>query len=435
MKDNKMPDVSWNTSTALQRIEALEARLDQGHEADQHVFTHTYFDEAKRFAEQLPAQPKDPLNGALVSIKDLFDIKGHVTHAGTVIMSNDAAAQKDAEVVAKLRSAGAVVVGHTNMTELAYSGLGLNPHYGTPQNTLDPLRIPGGSTSGGAVSVAAHMVDIAIGTDTGGSLRIPAAFNQIVGFKPTQSTVSRVGCKPLSITLDSVGPMARTVAACALGYDALRNQTPMPDRGLKAEFVIPQNFGFEDMDPAVATQFNAVVGHLENAGFVIQREVFASLEHYKNLPIWQFAAVEARAAYDDQFAAHYDDLDPRVASRMARADEVDAVAYRKTVDQREALIPAFEAELGERVLLLPTTPILPPKFSELEQDEAFGRSNLLALRNPSLANVLDCCSVSLPWGGSKTPIGVMLTATAHRDRALLDLAKSVEKTLTHNEQS
>lgn len=424
-----MTPTLWTAQTAKQRLLDFDRRLAQALPTDQHIFTQTYMPEAHQAADQLQDAPETPLNGALVSIKDLFDIKGQITRAGTRFMDQDAPAAQDADVVAKLRNAGAVIVGHTNMTELAYSGLGLNPHYGTPANVFDEDRIPGGSTSGGALSVARDMVDVTIGTDTGGSLRIPAAFNGIVGFKPTQSTVSRSGCKPLSVSLDSVGPMAKRVAECQMAYDVIRDPSAAPKLPLNSNLVIPENFGFDEIEPEVAQHFKDAVQRLEAAGHRITRKTFKLLDRYQQLAVWQFAAVESQAVYDTTNLDRAGDMDPRVASRMARASEVDAVAYRKTLDLRQSLITEFKAELGADILLMPTTPILPPKFSDMEQDDAFGRANLLALRNPSLANVLNCCSVSLPSGTAKEPIGVMLTATAHRDHALLSFAEAVEQTV------
>ncbi len=203
----------WTPDSAPIRLRDLQARLDSDDPTLRHVFTEIFHDPVAR-----QSQANDPLNGALVSVKDLFDVAGHVTRAGSLFMADDTPAQIDALPIQRLRAAGAVLVGHTNMTEIAYSGLGLNPHYGTPDNALQPGCIPGGSTAGGAVSVALGVADIAIGTDTGGSLRIPAAFNGIVGFKPTQAAVSRLGCKALSQTLDSVGPMAASVETCRQAF-------------------------------------------------------------------------------------------------------------------------------------------------------------------------------------------------------------------------
>lgn len=246
-----MPNAApWSADTALPRLDEVQKRIAQNTSDTRHVYTQLFPSQ-----DAMSGATDTALAGALVSIKDLLDVKGQVTRAGTTFMASDTPADQDADVVARLRAAGCVLVGHTNMTELAYSGLGLNPHYGTPENALYPGCIPGGSTSGGAISVAQGLADIAIGTDTGGSLRIPAAFNGIVGFKPTQSTVSRRGCKNLSHSLDSIGPMAKTVDACRAAYAVMADPDQSDTRAIKAEFVIPENFGMDDLDPAVAARF------------------------------------------------------------------------------------------------------------------------------------------------------------------------------------
>ncbi|MBU2415181.1 MAG: amidase, partial [Gammaproteobacteria bacterium] len=234
-----------------------------------------------------------PLNGAIVSIKDLFQVEGYKTQAGSVFISQQLAEQ-DSTAVAQLRKAGASFLGHTNMTELAYSGLGLNPHYGTPDNPINPGRITGGSTSGGAASVALGVADAALGTDTGGSLRIPAAFCGLTGFKPSQQTVSRKGCLPLSDSLDSVGPIAKTVEECellwqvlsgvALSADTTKRMDSSPLSQLK--IVVPSNFGMNDLDALVEEGFAEKLAQLEAAGVVVERRFIDALEVYKTLPVW-----------------------------------------------------------------------------------------------------------------------------------------------------
>ncbi len=417
-----MAEFSWRNTDATGRLIALQSQLKGNAPDVANVFTQTFF---VGDAIQSYQNSELPLGGALVSVKDLFDVEGFVTRAGTKVFASNPPAPSDAEAVRKIRDAGGIIVGHTNMTELAYSGLGLNPHHGTPRNALLPDCIPGGSTSGGAISVARGLVDIAIGTDTGGSLRIPAAFNGIVGFKPSQSTVSRKGCKPLSRSLDSVGPMARHVADCRQAYKVMRDET-LAQKPIGPIFIVPNNFGFEDMDPIIQSHFDRAVKEIKAAGFVVQSQHMKCLDRYKTLPVWQFSAVESRAEYESVFLDKATDLDPRVHVRMSRANEVDAETYRQTLNMRSSLSDEFENELDARVLLMPTTPILPPRFSEVESDDAFGRLNLLALRNPSVANVMDACSISLPIGASTTPAGLMLTAGHGRDEALLDLAEQLE---------
>ena len=418
----------WSVDTVAPRLAEIEECLQSDDPRIRSVFTQTFLKEAKTQAENLHNRGQSDLAGALVSIKDLLDVKGYVTKAGTQFMKNDPQAKDDAPTVKRLREAGAVFVGHTNMTELAYSGLGLNPHYGTPENALVKGSIPGGSTSGGAVSVAHGFADIAIGTDTGGSLRIPAAFNGIVGFKPTQKTVSRDGCKALSRSLDSVGPMAKTVAICDLAYRILAAETAGQETLSKPEFVVPNNYGMDDLEPAVAVAFDAAKQTLSDNGFNVTEAKIEAVEHMKELAVWHFSAIESRGEYDDAYQNHRDLIDPRVASptRMGRADEVDAVTYRKTLNLREELVNEYRSEISDKILLMPTVPILPPTFESMEQDDEYSRINLQALRNPSIANVMDCCSISLPFEQNGSVIGVMMTACGGHDLDLLRLAQHVE---------
>lgn len=418
----------WSPDVTSQRLSAIEKQIETGQPELRSVFTQTFFEDAHLQLQKLSEAPALPLHGTLVSIKDLFDVKGYVTKAGTKFMATDAPAENDAPAINNLRNAGAVFVGHTNMTELAYSGLGLNPHYGTPENALLPGHIPGGSTSGGAVSVALGVADIAIGTDTGGSLRIPAAFNGIVGFKPSQRTVSRVGCKALSRTLDSVGPMARTVEACTAAYKALAGDLLEEATVLSERFVIPNNYGMDGLEPEVQEAFEAAVLKLKAAGFEIEERELPSLENLKSLPIWHFSAIESRGEYDKAYQEQRELIDPRIASavRMGRADEVNAVAYRKTLNQREALVVEYRREMDCKILLLPTTPIMPPSFASMEDDAEYSRMNLLALRNPTIGNIMDCCSISLPYKHQRNTVGIMFTATAGYDLSLLELANRVE---------
>ena len=415
---------SWSRDTAAKRLADTRQRVAEDTAETRHVFTQLFCDDL------LPeALPDTPLSGALVSIKDLLDVEGYTTRAGTVFMADNPPAERDAEVVSRLRAQGCVFVGHTNMTELAYSGLGLNPHYGTPENARFPGCIPGGSTSGGAVSVAQGFADFTIGTDTGGSLRIPAAFNGITGFKPSQSTASHRGCYPLSRSLDSIGPMARDVATCRTVWQAISEPGVVASRQVRPEFVIPENFGTDDMEPVVASAFDTAIAKLQEQGYSISTERLSALDRMKDLAVWQFSAVESRAVYNEAFTLRKDGFDPRVASRMARADEATAISYRQLLDARAALIPAFEAELDNRILLMPTVPILPPKMSVMEDDEAYSRLNLLVLRNPTVANVMNGCSLSLPFSDDGNLIGVMLTAANQSDLSLLDFAARIETAL------
>jgi aspartyl-tRNA(Asn)/glutamyl-tRNA(Gln) amidotransferase subunit A len=415
MTQSKQMDFPWlNRDLKIQWAAALETIESKG----SRVFTEL-------FHYQEPQQ--GPLNGAIVSIKDLFDVAGYKTQAGSVFIKAKLA-EKDATAVALLRRAGASLIGHTNMTELAYSGLGLNPHYGSPENPIKAGRITGGSTSGGAASVALGVADAALGTDTGGSLRIPAAFCGLVGFKPSQQTVSREGCLPLSNSLDSIGPIAHSIEACELLWNLLAEQpeATTPSDLSQLTLVIPMNFGMDGLDAEVEQGFAEVIAKLEAAGIKVERRSIDALETYKQLPVWQFSAFESDAYYGAEYALDQVEMDPRVASRIARAKTISSVDFQKTLDARDAFIQRMAAEEPNTVFLLPTVAVVPPKLTDFEENAEYDRLNLLCLRNTSLGNVMNGCSVSLPFQHQNEPMGLMMTAGNGMDQKILDLAKVLE---------
>lgn len=369
------------------------------------------------------------LKNAIISIKDLFDVQGYQTKAGSTFLDKVEPATKDADAVKSLREAGAVFLGHTNMTELAYSGLGLNPHYGTPITPLykNEARIAGGSTSGGAVSVALQIADIALGSDTGGSLRIPSAFCGVTGFKPSQNSVSRKGSLPLSSSLDSVGPIAKTVSECEIAWGVMSNNIVNNPIAKEAHFVVPNNFGMDLLDEKVKEAFIEFVNILKQTpGVTVEEKSLPFLDSYKLLPVWQFSAFEAMSYYTENYDIDLDELDPRVASRLKRANTIDEKQFLATCEQRKLLIDRYKTEEKGAVLLLPTVAVLPPKLDQLTADEDYDRINLLCLRNTTLANVLDGCSVSLPYQYQEDHIGIMLTASNGDDNNLISLSKLLE---------
>ncbi|MBU2957716.1 amidase family protein [Paracoccus sp. 1_MG-2023] len=368
-----------------------------------------------------PVTTEGPLSGLTVAVKDLFDVKGYPTGAGTAPDPLRAPAQADAVAVARLRAAGAGLIGHANMTEYAYSGLGLNPHHGTPLTPLIQGAIAGGSTSGGASAVARGVADIALGTDTGGSARIPAAFCGIFGFKPTAGTIPRDGAVPLSHSLDSVGVLTRDSALLRPTLNVLRGTT-LQAADIPGSVIVPQNFGLDGADPQVIDAFEDALETLAEGGITIRRLSMQVFEDYRALPVWQFSAVESRCHHGAVFADHRDRLDPRVASRMARAGETDAPGYARTLVARAALADQAARIFAETPILLPTVAIMPPKLADLADDATYDRVNLLALRNTSLANVIDGCSVSIPLSGLPGA-GLMLTAPRGCDAMVLGMAE------------
>jgi aspartyl-tRNA(Asn)/glutamyl-tRNA(Gln) amidotransferase subunit A len=403
------------------------------------VFIKVYADAARAEADRQDnarhrGTPASAFAGIPLSVKDLFDVEGDVTAAGSRVLRDQIAARSDAVVVARLRAAGFVILGRTNMTEFAYSGLGLNPHYGTPANPFDRQlrRIPGGSSSGAAVSVTDGMACGAVGTDTGGSCRIPAAFCGIVGFKPTAHRVPQAGTFPLSTTLDSIGPLAPTTHCCAaldavLAGEAQRPLETAPLAGLR--FAIPQSYVMNDLDTHVRGDFARACTQLSQVGANLCDVTLRELEELPHINRkGGFAAAEAYTLHGEQMQARIDEYDPRVAKRILRGREQDEADYQELKQARADLIRRVDQQLaGFDAVLMPTTPIIAPTFSELDSDDAYMRLNLLALRNPSIANFLDRCAVSIPsHRAGAAPSGLMLMGAHGADRRLLAIAAVAE---------
>jgi aspartyl-tRNA(Asn)/glutamyl-tRNA(Gln) amidotransferase subunit A len=375
-----------------------------------------------------------PFAGIPISIKDLFDIKGQVTRAGSRALEDSAPAEADAPVVARLRRAGFVVIGRTNMTEFAYSGIGINPHYGTPKGAWNRAagHVPGGSSSGAAVSVLDGMAHGALGTDTGGSCRIPAAFNGIVGFKPTQRRVPLEGGVPLSFTLDSFGPLARTVACCAALDAVLANETfvplqPRPIKGMR--LAVPTTVALDDLDDAVAQTFERALEKLSRQGALIERiEVPEFLDVAPMSAKGGFAAAESYAWHRFLIVSKGDVYDPRVSSRILRGESQSAADYIDLLGARRSLIARTEKRIEPYdALVLPTTANTPPRIADLADDKVFTTENLRALRNCTLINMIDGCAISLPaHREGEIPVGLMLASSGGSDRRIFELAAGME---------
>ena len=372
--------------------------------------------------------------GIPVSIKDLFDIRGQVTRAGSRALDDSAPAEADATVVARLRRAGFVVIGRTNMTEFAYSGIGINPHYGTPKSVWrrDVGHVPGGSSSGAAVSVADRMAHGALGTDTGGSCRIPAAFNGIVGFKPTQRRVPLAGGVPLSSTLDSFGPLARSVACCAVLDAVLAGEEivplqPRPIKGMR--LMVPTTVALDELDDDVARAFERALETLSRQGALIER---IAVPEFLDVGVMNskggFTAAESYAWHRFLIASHGDVYDPRVAIRIQRGETISAADYIDLLEMRKSLIARAAARLAPYdALVMPTTANTPPGIADLADDKVFTRENLLALRNCSLINTIDGCAISLPCHREgEVPVGLMLASSGGADRRIFELAAGME---------
>lgn len=428
-------------ASSSERLEAALARIDDPKGEGARACLTVYRAQAKAAAEAADARAKagvtlGALDGAIVSIKDLFDVQGEVTRAGSKLVAEEGQpADADAPVVRRLRSAGAVVVAKTNMSEFAFSGVGANPHYGTPGNPADRARVPGGSTSGGAVAVGDGMCEIAIGSDTGGSTRIPAALCGIVGFKPSRQRISTAGAFPLSFSLDSIGPMAKTVADCAkadavMAGEAFSAVEPAPLAGLRVG--VAQGLPLDALDDTVAQRFPAALKLLEKAGARLSDEALPLIDRMAEVNAkGGLAPPEALMIHRDRLARRGDVVDPNVRARIERAAKISAADYVAMQQARAALVAAMDARLADiDVLVSPTTPIVAPTIAEMEERETFARKNGLLLRNTSIWNFFDCCAISLPLprdGG--LPTGLMLIGRNGHDRRLFRIAAAVEKQL------
>jgi aspartyl-tRNA(Asn)/glutamyl-tRNA(Gln) amidotransferase subunit A len=373
--------------------------------------------------------------GIPISIKDLFDIAGQVTRAGSTVLANRPPASEDAESVARLRRAGFVLIGRTNMSEFAFSGLGLNPHYGTPRNPWERAEgyVCGGSSCGAAASVADGMAHAALGTDTGGSCRIPAAFTGLVGYKPTARRVPLEGAIPLSSSLDSIGPIARSVACCAALDALLANDSP-PDLAhctLSGQrFAVPRTFVLDDMDAQVAAHFSRSLSRISAAGARIDEIDIPELAEIPSINSkGGLPAAESFAWHRGLLEAHANEYDPRVLTRIQRGAIQTAVDYIALLAARRTLIAAVERRIAPfEALLMPTTPLTPPRIAALETDDAFFKVNALVLRNPAVVNLLDGCAISIPnHDDGEPPTGLMLACRGGLDRQLFRCAAAAER--------
>jgi Asp-tRNA(Asn)/Glu-tRNA(Gln) amidotransferase A subunit family amidase len=403
------------------------------------VFTKLYPEAACAAAEHADAMRSagvqiSPLAGLPVSIKDLVDVAGETTLAGSTVLQGRPPASSDAPVVKRLRIAGAAIVGKTNMTEFAFSGVGLNPHYGTPVNPADTevARIPGGSSSGAAVSVATGLCVAGIGSDTGGSIRIPAALCGIVGFKPTARRVPTAGAIPLSTTLDTICAMTRSVDDCILVDSIIAdNALVIPDLPLAGvRLAVPQTLMLDGLDSHVAASFSSALSVLSAAGAKIVDVPFALLAESATMN--RFSAPEAFAWHRKLLEEHEAQYDFRVAKRIRMGESMSAADYIDLHRLRREWIARMEEALGPfDSLIMPTVPIVAPPIAELEASEdAFFKANGQLLRNTSAINLLDGCAVSLPCHAPGTlPVGLMVAGPAMADRKVLAVARAIEANL------
>jgi aspartyl-tRNA(Asn)/glutamyl-tRNA(Gln) amidotransferase subunit A len=433
-------ELAAGRTTSAKLTEEAFARIEDPKGEGRRVFIKTWKAQAMAAAQASDLQRKaglvpSPLAGIPVSIKNLCDVAGETTLSGSKALDDAPPAKQDAPVVARLRAAGAVIVGSTNMSEFAFSGVGFNPHYGTPGNPADRSRVPGGSSAGAGVSVADRMAVAALGTDTGGSVRIPAAVCGVVGFKPTARRVPIDGVIPLSTSLDSIGPLANSVECCAIvdavfAGDLIRGPVQVPDAvplaGLR--FAVPKHFVMDDLEPVVARAFERACTALSAKGVKIEQIELAQLNELNTINArGTFAASEAYAWHQKLIARRGQDYDPFVYPRIMRgkemsaADYIDLLAARADLQKRVSAITSnYDA------VIMPTCAIAAPTLEEVSTPEGFGKKNMLLLRNTTVGNFLDRCSISLPChAAGELPVGFMLMGETMADRRLLAIARSV----------
>ena len=375
--------------------------------------------------------------GIPVTVKDLFDEAGKVTHAGSVALAGAEPAVNDALVVARLQAAGMVVIGRTNMVEFAFSGLGVNPHFGTPTSPYDRAtgRLPGGSSSGAAVAAADGAGFGGLGSDTGGSCRIPAALCGVVGYKPTASRVPLTGAYPLSFSLDSIGPIARSVACCqaidGIIADAPAHHPALPLAGLR--LAVQRNFMEEEMEDAVADAYATALSRLAAAGARLTDIRIAEIDAIPALNAsGGFAASEAWAWHRDLIERAGDRYDPRILKRIRRGDAMSAENYIALMVARKRLIAAVAPQTAQfDAVVAPTCPLTPPAIAAVEDEREYNRINGLLLRNTAVWNFLDRCSISLPCHRpGEAPVGLMVTGEHGGDGRLFAVASAIEAALS-----
>jgi len=426
-------------TSARDRLEAALGRIDDPKGEGARACLTVYRDHAKAAADAADARAKagvslGPIDGTIVSIKDLFDVAGEVTRAGSKVFAEEGKpAAADAPVVRRLRAGGAVIVAKTNMSEFAYTGIGANPHFGTPGNPADRKRVPGGSSSGAAVAAADGMCEIAIGTDTGGSCRIPGALCGIVGYKPSRQRIPTQGAFPLSYSIDSIGPIARSVEACARADAVMANETyvplePVPLAGLRIG--VAEDYPLENLDETVDLKFSDAVARLNKAGAHISEEKLALLDEMVQVNSkGGVQPAEAFAIHRDLLSRRADAMDPNVSVRLERARNISAADYIDMVRERARLIRMMDIRIADvDVLAWPTTPMVAPTMQEVAAPDEFARKNAMLLRNTVIVNFFDLCAISVPIPrGSGLPAGFMLVARNGQDQHLFRIAAAVER--------
>ena len=439
-------ELEAGTTTSRALTEAALARIEDPDGEGSRTFIRVFREGALAAADasdslRAGGVVPSPLAGIPVSIKDLCDVAGLTTHAGSVVQRNAPPAARDATVVARLRAAGAVIMGTTNMTEFAVGGLGINPHYGNCRNPYDREtgRIPGGSSSGAAISVTDGMAGAGLGTDTAGSVRIPAAFCGLAGYKPTIGRVPTDGVFPLSTTLDSVGPLAPTLACCAVvdavyaGADPTPPE-PIPLAGLR--FGVPDTLVTDNLEAPVAAAFEQSVEKLSKAGVRIEKAALPGLAELADVGRVRFPSMaEGYAIHRERLETMGDQMDPRIAERLAAGNQMSGADYYDVLRYREDLMArTANVTAGFDAIVMPTIAVTAPPIEQfLGSPEAERDPFIIVIRNTAIANLLDRCALTIPChAAGEAPVGFMLMGEKMNDIRLIGIGLSVEQLLSPN---
>jgi aspartyl-tRNA(Asn)/glutamyl-tRNA(Gln) amidotransferase subunit A len=430
-------DLAAGRTTSRKLVETALERIADPKGEGARAFLRTYADTARADADHADALrragvARSPIEALPISVKDLYDVAGDVTRAGSKVL--ELRAQADAPAVARLRAAGAILIGRTNMVEFAFGGLGLNPHYGTPRGPWDRTtgRVPGGSSSGAGVAQADGMCVMALGSDTRGSVRVPAAFCGVTGWKPTAARIPRDGAFPLSYTLDSVGPLANSVECCA-AYDAvLAGAAPAPLPEIPPHLlrlVVPKSSLLEGLHERVSRAFERALQALSGAGAKVEEIDAPVVTRAQQLfRSGGLAGAEAWHIHRGR-RERFGEMDPRVAQRLALGERFSAADYIEilheraaTIREADALVAAYDA------MVYPTVAVIPPTIAEASAtDEAYFDWNLRVLRNTGIANVLDGCAATIPCHRpGEAPVGLTIAGVGGSDRRTLAVAAAVQ---------
>ena len=441
-------DIGRGIRAGLDPVEVADFFLERiADQNDQPVFITITAGRARQEAlasreRHAEGRPLGPLDGVPIAWKDLIDVAGSPTTAASALRRDVEPADTDAPIVANAVNAGLVTLGKVNLTEFAYSGIGLNPHFGTPSIPQDPVtpRAPGGSSSGSATAVSRGMVPCAIGSDTGGSVRIPSAFNGLTGYKSSEGRISKEGVVPLSVTLDTIGPLARSVEDCIFLDAILRRVSPTlpaPPALGDIKLLVPENVMLDELDPAVAENFLASLKALGRAGVEIDHRRFPQFDDVVEMTKGHgtLIAAEAYAHYRDILESdQVDKMDRRVVARMMIGKSMTSDDVASIKEKRKQLALEFRSAIGDAFLAMPTTPHTSPAIAPLDtDDELFHKVNLKTLRNTSIGNILGTPGVAMPNGvdGNGLPTSLLISATANDDDRLLAATLSIEQVISN----